>query len=585
MENWVLKNYKADFHSIMEQCKVSEVMARCLVNKGLLEFDEIHSYLHPDIDTLHDPFLLKDMKCACEILVQKIKSNKKIRIIGDYDVDGVVATYILYQSLLRLGADVDYAIPDRIIDGYGINMQMVDTAYEEQIDAILTCDNGIVAMDQVAQAKKRGMTVIITDHHSLSQSEEGNLIIPDADAVINPKQPDCSYPFQELCGAAIAFKLAVAMFHYFECKDDVEYIEELIAYTAIATVCDVMDLVGENRVLVKQGLSFLKKTKNAGLIALMDQCHIEKEQLTAFHLGFVIGPCLNASGRLDHASKGLALLLSTSKSEAIQLAGEVKCLNEKRKDMTLENVNKAIETIENSDMNLDKVLVIYLKDCHESIAGIIAGRIREKYHRPTIVLTDAKECIKGSGRSIEQYNMIEELLKCRDILLKVGGHPMAAGLSLRMEQVEILRKRLNESSRLTDTMLCQKVAIDIQLPFRYVTEELIGELKQLEPFGKGNERHLFAEKGLAIKSMLLLGKNASGIKFRLEDPYHRTLEALYFGNVNDFFMYIETTYGSEEVERLKTGRSSNVKLTITYFPKINEYKGYRNVQLMIQNYR
>lgn len=585
MENWVIKNKKADFHQLMQQCGISEVLARCLVNKGYTDFKKITAFLNPKKEDLYDPFLMKDMRKACDILTEKIHNHKCIRIIGDYDVDGVVATYVLYQTLTKLGAEVDYDIPDRIKDGYGINAAMVGAAIEDEVDTILTCDNGIAAIEQIAYAKDNGMTVIVTDHHDLVHNEDSGYLLPLADAIINPKQPDCTYPYPGLCGAAIAFKLSMALMTYFDVADKEAFLDELITYVAIATVCDVMDLVDENRIIVKSGLNLIKNTENKGLLALMDACGIDKEQLSAFHLGFVIGPCLNASGRLDTAKKGMDLLLACTKEEAVELAGEVRMLNDVRKEMTAEYTEKAIKMINESDMMKDKVLVVYLPDCHESIAGIIAGRVRERFNRPTIILTDAKECVKGSGRSIEQYNMVEELSKCRDLFLKMGGHPMAAGLSLLPENIDILRRALNENTNLTEEMLIPKVSIDVHLPLGYINESLIQELQRLEPFGKGNEKPVFAEKDLRIKSAFVMGKNACGLRFRLENQYGKEMEAIYFGDVNEFFSYICNTYGREEEERLKTGRGVNFKLTITYYPRINEYNGFRNLQLIIQNYR
>ncbi len=584
MENWVIKNKKDDFDSIMNQLGISQVLARCLVNKGFCGHEEMKAYLCPDLEHLYDPFLMKDMTPACAILKEKIKAGMKIRIIGDYDVDGVVATYVLYRTLRMLEANVDYVIPDRIKDGYGINPGMVIAAHEDGIDTILTCDNGIVAIDQIRLAKEFGMTVIVTDHHSLLCGQEGEIQLPDADAILNPRQPDCSYPFDGLCGAAIAYKLSQALL-FQEGNQAGEYLEELISYIAIATICDVMELIDENRIIVTYGLRYLKATKNKGLLSLMDVCGMEKDQLTAFHLGFVIGPCLNASGRLDTARKGLDLLLAQTQEEALVLADEVKNLNELRKAMTMEFVEKAVSMIEEGAFGEDKVLVIYLKECHESIAGIIAGRIRERYHRPTIILTDARECIKGSGRSVESYNMIEELSRVRHLLLKVGGHPLAAGLSLLHENIDFLRKELNQNTVLTDEMLTPKITIDILLPLGYITEELIQELKMMEPFGKGNEKPLFAEKDLKIKSAFIIGKNANGIRLLLENRYGKELEAVYFGDISKFFSYLACKYGEEETQKLKTGRRPNILLTITYFPRINEYNGYRSIQLMIQNYR
>jgi single-stranded-DNA-specific exonuclease len=585
MENWVIKNKKADFGLIMRECGISEVIARCLVNKGFEKPEDMNDFLHPRLEQLHPSFLMKDMQKACEMIRDKIHNRKRIRIIGDYDVDGVVAAYILYRTLADLGAVVDYEIPDRIKDGYGININMVEAAYHDQIDTILTCDNGIAALEQVKAAKRYGMTVIVTDHHNLVRSEGGETELPEADAILNPKQTDCGYPFKGLCGAAVAYKLSEALLKFCGTEGKEQFLRELLSYTAIATICDVMDLVDENRVIVKYGLELLKQTKNKGLLALMDISGIDKEQLNTFHLGFVLGPCLNASGRLDTAKKGLELLLAVTQEEAVRLAGEVRSLNDLRKNMTAENTEKAICLIEESDLKEDKVLVVHLEGCHESIAGIIAGKVRERYNRPAIILTDAENCVKGSGRSIEQYNMVEELQKCRQLFLKMGGHPMAAGLSMPPENIGPLRAVLNGNTVLTKEMLIPKVAIDIALPLGFVTEPLVHELQQLEPFGKGNEKPLFAEKNLKIRSAFIVGKNASGIRLRVENQYGREMDALYFGDVNGFFRYFAQTHGEQEAEKLKTGRGVGATISITYFPRINEYNGFKSLQLLIQNYR
>ncbi len=585
MENWVLKNKKADFNLIMQECNVSEVIARCLVNRGLESTKDMRAFLYPEIEELYDYSLMKDMNKATDLLADRISRGKHIRIIGDYDVDGVISTYILFQTLSKLGAKVDYEIPDRIKDGYGVNSRIVEAAHQDQVDTLLTCDNGIAAMEQVELAKRLQMTVVITDHHSLVQTTEGEIVLPIADAIINTKRIDCEYPFKGLCGAAIAYKLCISLVHQLNLENGEEFLLELMSYVAIATVCDVMDLIEENRIIVHHGLTLLKKTKNLGLLALIEASKVDITQLSAFHLGFVLGPCLNASGRLDTAKKGLELLLSKAKEEAVTLAAEVRALNDLRKDMTAQNVDKAIQLIESSELKNDKVLVVLLEDCHESIAGIIAGRIREKYSRPAIILTAGDHCIKGSGRSMEAYNMVAELQKCGELFIKMGGHPMAAGLSILPENVEVLRKVLNANTTLTWEMLVPKVTIDIHLPLGFINEELVEELRLLEPFGKANEKPLFAEKDLKIKSAFIIGKNASGLRLRVENQYGRELDAVYFGNVNDFFEYIGNTYGSQEAEKLKTGRGFSGTISVTYFPKINEYNGFRSIQLMIQNYR
>jgi len=604
MEKWVLKNYKEDFNSIMERHNVSEVIARLVTNRKHTGEGRIKEYLNPMLDNLHNPMDMKDMEKAKNLLVQKLKEKKKIRIVGDYDVDGVTSTYILYQALLRCGAIVDYEIPDRIKDGYGININIIQAAYDEGVDTLLTCDNGIAALDQVAKAKELGMTVIITDHHDLPykefSAEEGSLpdamvtvcdeelkvyrrhIVPAADAVVNPKRPDCSYPFKGLCGAAVAFKLIQVLYDElgFEKTEAFSFLE----IVAIATVCDVMDLVDENRVFVKHGLEQLKKTKNYGLCALMEKNNIHLLSLSAYHLGFIIGPCLNASGRLDTAKKGLELLLAAESGKAEALAIELKKLNDLRKEMTARGVEQALELVEIAGMSKDKVLVVYLEECHESLAGIIAGRLKERYNKPVIILTASEEGVKGSCRSIEAYNIFEELSKCRELLTKFGGHPMAAGLSLKEENIDTLRAALNSNTILTEEDFIPKVSIDIVLPFGYLNEKLLEELEILEPFGKGNSKPVFAEKNLIIRKAAILGKNSNVLKFSLVNTYGRTMEALYFGDVPGFQEEIINNYGKEALDRMFQNRETSVRMSITYYPGINEYGGNRTMQVIIQNY-
>lgn len=583
MEKWVLKNKKADFLHITNTFGISEVTARCLVNKGYVEDESIRQYLYPDLTKMHDPMLLKDVQKACELLKEKIIHKEKIRIIGDYDVDGIVATYVLYSSLVIFGANVDYKIPHRMLDGYGINKAMVETAIEDGINMIITCDNGIAAIEQTKIAKDAGLTVIITDHHNLVEGEQGEKILPPADAIINPKQEECKYPFSGICGAMVAYKLMQAFSKEYPVEVQ-QRIEELFPYTAIATVCDVMDLVDENRIAVSYGLRALRESSHFGLTALMEETKIDRYKLSAFHLGFIIGPCLNASGRMDTALKGLELLLASDKETAAALAREVKKLNDTRKELTEEGTKSAIDMVLQSELSQDKVLVVYLKGCHESLAGIIAGRLREKFYKPAIVLTDAVEGLKGSARSIEDYDMFAELNKCRDLLSKFGGHKMAAGLSLPEENLEAFRRMLNENTTLTDEMLVPKVSIDVSLPLGYVNEKLVEELKLLEPFGKENQKPLFAEKNLKVLRMNVVGKNRSGIKMTLENQYNKKMEAMYFGDVDGFMSYYTEKYGEAELEKLRIGRLSDIKITATYFPTINEYNGNRTMQIIIQNY-
>ncbi len=582
-ERWMVKNKKADFAEISRRFGVSEVLARLMVNRDIREPEQIEAYLHPDRAMLHSPFLMKDVEKACGILEDKLAAGARIRIIGDYDVDGVVSVYVLYTALSALGAAVDYRIPDRVTDGYGINPSMIDRAYRDGVDTILTCDNGISAIEQVAYARSLGMTVIVTDHHDLpyEETDQGRRYrIPEADAVINPKQPDCAYPFRGLCGAAVAFKLVTALLARAGMK---ERADSYIPYVAIATVCDVMDLTDENRVLVSLGLQELRRTKNPGLAMLIAKNGLVPEQLGAYHLGFVIGPCLNATGRLETAERGVRLLLASDSEQAESLAAELKDLNDKRKSMTQDGVEQAMRIVE-EELREDKVLVVYLPGCHESLAGIVAGRIREAACRPAIVLTDSNGMLKGSARSIEAYNIYEELVKCRDLLLKFGGHPLAAGMSLAKENLEAFRSRLNQNCRLTKEDLIPKVSIDIVMPLGYVTEELIGELTLLEPFGKGNPKPLFAERNLRFRRAYEIGRTTRYLKFRVENAYGRIMDALYFGDADAFDQAVTEHFGAGELAKLYQGRENAVRMSVTYYPSVNEYNGTRRLQIVIQNY-
>ena len=577
MKKWVIRSKKADFPTIMEKHKISEVTARLLANRDIIEEEEIRSYLEPNLEGLFNPMELKDMDKACMIIQEKITNSKKIRIIGDYDVDGIAATYILYQGLVKCGAKVDFEIPDRVKDGYGINSNIIHEAYKDGIDTILTCDNGISAIEQVKLAKEMGMTVIITDHHEISFTEDGGKRVedlPNGDAIINPKQEKCTYPNKILCGAAVAFKLVQALYTIYKIEDKEWY--SLLEIVAIATVCDVMDLIGENRILVKLGIDLLKNTKNYGLNALMELSNIHINKLSAYHL--------NASGRLDTAKKGLNLLLAQSKEEAYKLAKELKELNDIRKDMTAKGVELAIKMIEETTLKEDKVLVVYLPDCHESIEGIIAGRIREKYNKPSILLTKSEEGVKGSGKSIEQYNMNEELKKCSNYLSKFGGHPMAAGLSLEEKNINNLREQLNENTRLTKEDLIAKVTIDIVLPLGFKTEELIEELEVLEPFGKGNTKPVFAERNIKVIKANILGKNQNVCKLNIINKYGKRIDAMLFGQVEPFLQELTEKFGKEEVDKMFQNRQNKITFSITYYPNINEYNGKRTTQIIINNY-
>lgn len=570
MQRWFITMKKADFNAIGEKYHISPIVARLIRNRDIIGDDAIDFYLNGTIADLYDGMLMKDMDCAVEILAEKIREEKRIRVIGDYDIDGVNATYILQEGLSGLGADVDTDIPDRIKDGYGLNRMLIDRAIDDGIDTIVTCDNGIAAAEEIAYAKDNGLTVIVTDHHEVPYIEmngEKEYIIPKADAVVDPHRADCGYPFKGLCGAAVAYKLVEALYNVMQ--RDPEDMDYLMENVAIATVGDVMDLTGENRIFVKQGLEMLKRTQNPGLKALIECTGIDVDRLNAYHIGFVIGPCINASGRLDTAKRALELLNARTRRDAVMLAEDLKALNDSRKEMTERGVAEAVNLIETTSLKDDRVLVVYLPDCHESIAGIIAGRIRERYYRPVFVLTKAEEGVKGSGRSIEAYDMFAQMCRCRALFTKFGGHKLAAGLSLEERNVQRFRETINALCDLTEEDLQEKVSIDMQLPFPYITERLVQELELLEPFGKGNPKPLFAGKDLRVISPRIFGKNRNVLKCRLEDTHGNQMEAVYFGDVE---------------KCLKTMEEKKV-MAFTYYPSVNEYMGRRNVQVTIVDYQ
>ena len=585
MEKWYIAAKRADFQAIGEKFHIDQVIARIIRNRDVVGDEAIDEYLNGTLEHLHSPELLNGCREAADLLLKKIEQKKKIRIIGDYDIDGVNATYILYRGLRRLGARVDYEIPDRMKDGYGLNIHLVELARGEGADTILTCDNGITALEQTEYAKKLGMTMIITDHHEpLYEEKEGEKFwkLPRADVLIDPKLESCRYPFKKLCGAAVAWKL-IQMLYQISGLDPMAL--EFLPFAAIATVGDVMELEGENRIMVKWGLKALEETKNPGLRALIRETGLEGSSLSAYHIGFVIGPCINASGRLDTAKRSLRLLLAEDEAEARELAVELKQLNDERKDLTARGVEQAVMKIEHTPLGKDRVLVVYLPGCHESIAGIIAGRIREKYHKPVFVLTDGTDCVKGSGRSIETYSMFDEMVKCQDLFLKFGGHPMAAGLSLPGDKVEEFRRRINEACTLTEEDFVEKVMIDVPMPIDYITEELIGQLSLLEPFGKGNTKPLFAERDLKIQTCSILGKNKNVVKMTVWNQGGTAMEALYFGDVETFLEDLQKKWGREAVEKLLMGQSTDITLSVTYYPSVNEFRGRRTLQIVIQNYR
>ena len=586
MERWVLLRKGADFEAIGKKYQISPRLACLIRNRDVIGEVAVDRYLNGTISDLYDGMLMKDMDKAIDILKEKILEDKKIRVIGDYDIDGVNATYILLEGLERLGADVDSDIPDRISDGYGLNRHLVERAYEAGVDTLITCDNGIAAADEIAYGKEMGMTVIVTDHHEVpfdEQDGEKRYRIPPADAVMDPKQPDCLYPFKGLCGAAVAYKLMEALWESMG-KDSAD-LDDLIENVAIATIGDVMDLDDENRIFVKEGLQMLRRTKNPGLKALIECTGIDKNSLNSYHIGFVLGPCINASGRLDTAKRALELLRAGTQKEADILAGDLKALNDSRKDMTEEAVKQAEEQVETTTISKDKVLVVYLPDCHESLAGIVAGRIRENYYKPVFVLTDAEEGVKGSGRSIDGYHMYEELNKCKELLTKFGGHRLAAGLSLPKENVGKFREMLNKNCTLTEEEMKEKVTIDMEMPFGCVTEGLVKELELLEPFGKGNTKPVFAARDVTLLGARILGKNRNVLKLQVQDVNGCRIEAMLFHHADDFLGKLEEQYGKTEVEALLKGRGRQIRISMTYYPDINEYMGKKTPQIVVTHYR
>lgn len=608
-EKWYVAAKKADFQGIAKRFGIDPVTARIIRNRDVVGDDEIRQYLYGTRAELGDPAQLQGGLEAASLLKQKIEAGKKIRIIGDYDIDGVNSTYILYRALTRCGAQVDYEIPDRMKDGYGLNISLLKLALEEGIDTVLTCDNGISAIAEIAYAKENGMTVIVTDHHEplfeevpeegqaetiqpqtdtarRIPSPDGTRIfrLPPADVLVNPKQPNCRYPYKKLCGAAVAWKVVCLLYRLYGMEEEAE---QFLQFVGFATVGDVMELDGENRILVKEGLKQLRITQNYGWRALIQANNLDFDTLNSYHIGFVLGPCINASGRLDTAKRSLRLLLAKDAAEAELLAARLKQLNDERKELTQAAVDLACEQIDGSTEANDRVLVVYLPDCHESIAGIVAGRIRERYGKPTFVVTnaEAEDEAKGSGRSIEAYSMFEEMVKCQDLFRKFGGHPMAAGFSLPRSRIDEMRRRLNENCTMTEEDMAEKIMVDVPMPINYIRESLVEELAVLEPFGNGNEKPLFAERHLKLLSARILGKNANVLKLQVANVTGCTMEALYFGIPDNILSYLTDKYGKNEVQKLLWGKVNQIEMDLTYYPSINEYQGRRTLQIVIKNFR
>lgn len=586
MAKWFVSAKKADFNKIGEKYQISPVLARIIRNRDLVEESEIEKYLYGTLEDVYDGGLLKNMDKAVDIIWEKIQSSKKIRVIGDYDVDGICASHILKKGLVLCGADVNTVIPHRIKDGYGINEQLIQDAYEEGVDTIVTCDNGIAAYGQIVYANTLGITCIVTDHHEVPYEmigEEKHYVLPPAAAVVDPKQEDCHYPYKNICGAVVAWKLVHKLWEKVEVSEEDK--REILEFAGIATVCDVMELLDENRVLVKEALKSMSHSANLGLRSLIRVHDLNPKDLSAYHIGFVLGPCFNATGRLDTAVRTLELLECKNEREAILIAAELKRLNESRKEMTEKGVEEAIRKIEEEGLEKDSVMVVYLPDCHESLAGIIAGRIREKYYKPVFVLTKSEECVKGSGRSIETYHMYEEMNKCKDLFLKFGGHKMAAGLSLEEKNVDTFRKTLNENCTLTEDDMEEKILIDVPMPLSYVTEGFLKELELLEPFGTGNPKPVFACKDLNFLSIRMMGKNKNMAKFSVEDEQGNRFSLVCFRHLEKFMDDVEKKYGQKTLDLFLNQKKHNgVKMSVIYYPSINEYMGKREIQYVMQNW-
>lgn len=589
MAKWFVAAKRADFNGIADKFGISPVLARIIRNRDIVEEAEIRKFLYGTVEEMYDPELLNGMDNAVRLLMEKIETQAKIRIIGDYDVDGICSTFILKKGIAAVGGNTDTVIPHRMKDGYGLNESLVEEAWQDGIDTIVTCDNGIAAAAQIALAKEKGMTVIVTDHHEVPYEEEGEnriYILPPADVIVDPKQMKDAYPFKEICGAVVALKLIQHLYSRMGLSSKMaEVVEELMEFAAFATICDVMPLRDENRILVRYGLERMQRTKNEGLRALMEVNGLEQKKLGAFHIGFVLGPCLNASGRLDTAVRALELLEAKGRAEAVRLAAELKQLNDSRKELTEQFVKKAVELIEQAEWKEDRVLVVYLPDCHESIAGIIAGRLRERYYKPVFVLTKGEEGVKGSARSIETYHVYEEMTRCKELFTKFGGHKMAAGLSMEEKNVDMFRRKINENCHLTEEDMEEKIHIDVPMPVSYVTRAFVEELDRLEPFGTGNQKPVFAQKDLEFISARILGKTGNAVRFSVKDDKGELWEMMYFGNREQLEQYITEKYGRSQLEALYRAKGCGIRLNVTYYPGLNTYQGNTKLQLVMQQYQ
>lgn len=586
MEKWIEIRKGGNFMEMAKKYGIDPLIARIIRNRDIIDEKEITEYLYGGKEALHNPHLLKDVDKAAEIIAEGIAEKKAMRIIGDYDIDGVNATYILLDGIRRCGGNVDAAIPDRMKDGYGINEHLIEQALSDGKELLITCDNGIAAINEINFAKEKGMTVVVTDHHEIPycNTEQGKEFLQsNADAIVNPKQKDCLYPCKGICGAVVAWKLVQVLYERMDIP--VEEADIFIENAGFATVGDVMDLTGENRILVKLGLKALEHTKNPGMKALIAKNKLSDKPLSAYHIGFVLGPCINASGRLDTAKRSLELLLERDEVKASALAGELVELNESRKYMTQQETQKALEQIEKEGREKDKVLVVYLPECHESLAGIIAGRIREAYQRPVFVLTRGEEGVKGSGRSIEAYSMFDKMTEVAELFTKYGGHPMAAGLSMREEDIDKLREQLNQKAELSEEDMAEVVRLDAVLPMSYFTVDTIRQLSVLEPCGKSNTRPVFADRNIKVTRVGIVGVNRNVLKLHLLDSKGNPVAGVYFGEVEKFLTFLSEKFGSEEVDAAMHGKENSIQFAAVYEPAVDTYSGRESVQAIIRRFR
>ncbi|MBP1889472.1 single-stranded-DNA-specific exonuclease [Clostridium moniliforme] len=585
-EKWLIRNKKDEFQSLAKDMDENSLILRLLANRGISDKKSASLFLNGTVNDMHDSFLMKDLKLGVDIIKDAIEKGKKIVIYGDYDCDGVCSTAILYKGLKRLNANFEYHIPNRESEGYGMNSERIKILKDEGAEILLTCDNGISAFEEVEYAKSLGLTVIITDHHDIPYVEENGVrkkVFPKGDAVINPKREDCKYPFKSLCGAGVAFKFVQGLYREFNINNEENL--NLLEYAAIATVCDVVDLLDENRIIVKKGLELINNTKTKGLKELINVKNLKDKKISEYHFGFVLGPCINATGRLEIADISVELLITEDEEKAKELAIRLNELNEKRQELTMDSTEKVVEKVESTLKTNEKVILVYQEDIHESIAGIVAGRVRERYNLPTIVITKGKEMPKGSGRSIEEYNMFLELSKCKNLMEKFGGHPMAAGLSLKEENIPLLRKALNDNCTLTDNDIIPKVIIDAKLSLEYIDFDLVNKLNEMKPFGKGNGSPLFAVKDVLVKRVIFMGKEKNFLRFKIQMKDGKTIDGVNFNKYDYFKELFSEKYGEEEFMNLQDRGYCNFKMDILYYPEINEFNGKQNIQLSLKSFR